>query len=115
MKKAALAFQEKNRAIIEEAQKTKDTAVFRRLDAEYDVVQKDLNDFTFGYPKSHPKSFISVLIVQMMMSNPKFTPKEIEDNYNALDESLKKTKPAKSIKENLDALKKKPATSQPSN
>jgi hypothetical protein len=73
-----------------------------------------MDDFTFAYPKTHPKSFISVLITQMMMSNPKFTPKEIEDAFNALDESLKKTKPAKSIKEHIDSLKKKPATSQPS-
>jgi hypothetical protein len=115
MQKEIMAFQTKNKAIIEQAQVTKDTAAMNKLRAEYDVIQKPLNDFTFGYPKSHPKSFISVLIVQMMMSNPKMTPKEIEDNYNALDESLKKTKPAKSIKENIDALKKKPATSQPSN
>lgn len=115
MQKEVMAFQTKNKAIIEQAQLTKDTAAMNKLRAEYDVIQKPLNDFTFGYPKSHPKSFISVLIVQMMMSNPKMTPKEIEDNYNALDESLKKTKPAKSIKENIDALKKKPATSQPSN
>ncbi|WP_284653463.1 DUF4369 domain-containing protein [Flavobacterium terrisoli] len=114
MQKEAMAFQVKNKAIIEQAQKTKDTATFSKLRAEYDIIQKPLNDFTFAYPKTHPKSFISVLITQMMMGNPKFTPKEIEDTYNSLDESLKKTKPAKTIKENIDALKKKPATNQPS-
>lgn len=107
-------FQMKNRALIEEAQKNNDTAALNKLRNEYDVIQKDITDYTFGYPKTHPKSFISVLIVQMMTGNPKFTAKEIEDNYNALDESLKKTKPGKSIKENIDALKKKPAAGQPS-
>ncbi len=114
MQAKVMEFQTRNKAIIEEVEKTKDTAKINKLRAEYDLIQKDISDFTFGYPKTHPKSFISVLITQMMIGNPKFTPKEIEDNYNALDASLKKTKPAKSIKENIDALKKKPATSQPS-
>ncbi len=113
MQKKVMEFQTRNKAIIEQVQVTKDTVAINKLRAEYDVIQKDINDFTFSYPKSHPKSFISVLIVQMMMNNPKITPKEIEDTYNSLDESLKKTKPAKTIKENIDALKKKPAT-QPS-
>ena len=85
-----------------------------KLRAEYDLIQKDMTDYTFGYPKTHPKSFISVLILQMMVNNPKFTTKEIETIYNSFDESLKKTKPAKSIKENLDALKKKPIANQAS-
>ncbi len=114
MQAKVMEFQTRNKAIIEEVEKTKDTAKINKLRAEYDLIQKDINDFTFGYPKTHPKSFISVLITQMMMGNPKFTPKEIEDTYNSLDESLKKTKPAKSIKENIDALKKKPVTTQPS-
>jgi hypothetical protein len=112
------AFEAKNKALIAEFQKNKDTAIANKLRAEYEPIQleaqKNMDDFTFAYPKTHPKSFISVLITQMMMSNPKFTPKEIEDAFNALDESLKKTKPAKSIKEHIDSLKKKPATSQPS-
>ncbi|MFN3754665.1 DUF4369 domain-containing protein [Flavobacterium sp.] len=111
------AFETKNKALIEEVQKTRDTAIANKLRAEYEPLQKEaqknMEDYTFEYPKTHPKSFISVLILQVMMNNPKFTPKEIEDIYNSLDESLKKTKPGKSIKENVDALKKKPATSQP--
>ncbi len=112
------AFEAKNKALIEQVEKTRDTAIANKLRAEYEPlqkeVQKNMEAFTFSYPKEHPKSFISVLIVQMMMSNPKFTPKEIGDAYNSLDNSLKKTKPAKSIKENIDALKKKPTPSQPS-
>lgn len=117
MQKKMKAFETKNKALIEVVEKTKDTAIANKLRAEYEPLQKEaqksMEDFTFEYPKSHPKSFISVLIVQMMMNNPKYTPKEIEDIYNSLDESLKKTKPGKSIKENIDALKKKPAISQP--
>lgn len=113
LQKKVMDFQLKNKAIIEAAQKNNDTVAMNKLRAEYDGIQKEITDYTFGYPKTHPKSFISVLIVQMMMSNPKYTPKEIENVYNSLDESLKKTKPAKSIKEAIDASKKKPAVGQP--
>nr|WP_294775231.1 DUF4369 domain-containing protein [uncultured Flavobacterium sp.] len=111
------AFEAKNKALIDQVQKTKDTAITNKLRAEYEPlqreVQKNMEDFTFGYPKTHPKSFISVLILQMMTGNPKFTPKDIEDTFNSLDASLKKTKPGKSIQENIEASKKKPAAGQP--
>lgn len=112
-KKKMKAFELKNKALIDQVEKTRDTAIANKLRAEYEPIQKEaqenMGNFTFSYPKSHPKSFISVLILQMMMSDPKYTPKEIEDIYNSFDASLKKTKPGKTIKENIDALKKKPA------
>ncbi|MFN4027501.1 MULTISPECIES: DUF4369 domain-containing protein [Flavobacterium] len=115
LKSKILDFQQRNKMAIENAQKSNDTVAMNKLRAEYELIQKDITDYTFGYPKTHPKSFISVLILQMMVNNPKFTTKEIETIYNSFDESLKKTKPGKSIKENLDALKKKPTVTQPSN
>ena len=108
LQKKVMAFQMKNMAVMNEAQKNKDTVVMNKLRKEYDVLQKDITDYTFGYPKTHPKSFISVLITQMMVNNPKYS-NEVEGLFNSLDESLKKTKPGKAIKTSLDALKKKPA------
>jgi len=105
-------FQAKNKALIEELQRTRDTAISNKLNAEYTPIKqeeiKNMEAFQSGYPKTHPKSFISVLIIQMMVNNPKYA-KEIEPLYNSLDESLKKTKPGKSIKSGIDASKKKPA------
>jgi hypothetical protein len=107
-------FQNRNKSAIEEAQMKNDTAALNKLRTEYELIQKEMTDYTFGYPKSHPKSFISVLILQMMANNPKYTAKDVEVIYNSLDENLKKTKPGKAIKENLDAIKKKPVVNQPS-
>ena len=104
-----MAFQMKNKTIIEEAQKTNDTVAMNNLKKEYDIIQKEMTDYTFDYPKTHPKSFISVLITQAMLNNGNFSEKEVEKVFNSLDESLKKTKTGKSIKQNLDVLKKKPA------
>ena len=108
LQKKVMAFQTKNMAVMNEAQKTNDSVTMNKLRKEYDVLQKDITDYTFGYPKTHPKSYISVLITQMMVNNPKYS-KEVEGLYNSLDASLKKTKPGKAIKTNLDSLKKKPA------
>jgi hypothetical protein len=112
MQKSVMDFQMKNMSVMNEAQQNKDTATISRLRKEYDVVQKPITDYTFGYPKTHPKSFISVLIVQMMSNNPKFA-KEIDGLYNSLDESLKKTKPGKAIKSNLDIKKKQAVAPAP--
>ncbi|MGL2964734.1 DUF4369 domain-containing protein [Flavobacterium sp. RSB2_4_14] len=108
LQKSVMDFQIKNKTIIEEAQKTNDTVVMNKLKKEYDIIQKEMTDYTFNYPKTHPKSFISVLITQAMFNNRNFTEKDVEKVFNSLDESLKNTKPGKSIKQNLALLKKKP-------
>lgn len=112
LQKKSKEFEAKNKALIEEVQKTRDTVIAKKLQEEYAPIQeearKTMEDYTFAYPKSHPKSFISVLIVQMMANNPKYQP-EIEGIYNSLDPALKKTKPGKSIKTTIDGLKKKPS------
>jgi hypothetical protein len=108
IQKPAIAFQMKNMAVMNEAQQKNDTATMNRIRKEYDEIQKPISDYTFGYPKSHPKSYISVLITQMMLNNPKYS-KDIEGIYNSFDPSLKKTKPGKAVKESIDASKKKPA------
>jgi peroxiredoxin len=106
LQKKVMDFQMKNMAKMNEASQKKDTATINSLRKQYDDLQKGMTDYTFGYPKTHPKSFISVLIVQAMFSNPKYKPADIEAIYTTLDESLKKTKPGKKIKENLENIKK---------
>ena len=106
LQKSVMAFQMKNMAVMNEAQQKNDTVVMNTLRKEYDQIQKPITDYTFNYPKDHPKSFISVLILQMMSGNPKYE-KDIQGIYNSLDPSLQKTKPGKAVKTNLDALKKK--------
>lgn len=106
LQKSVMDFQMKNMAVMNEAQQKNDTATMNRLRKEYELIQKPITDYTFSYPKSHPKSFISVLILQMMSGNPKYE-KDVEPIYNSLDPSLKKTKTAKTIKANIDSLKKK--------
>eukprot|EP00759_Apiculatamorpha_spiralis_P010886 PhF_6_TR17972/c0_g1_i1/m.26886 len=66
IQKKVIDFKAKNTAAMTEAQQKNDTATMNRIGKEFDKIQgsiqKDLNDYTFKYPKTHPKSFISVLI-----------------------------------------------------
>ena len=106
LQKKVADFQTKNMAKMQKASQEKDTATINALRKQYSDLQKDLNGYTFDYPKTHPKSFISVLIVQAMFTQKQFKPADIEAVYNTLDETLKKTKPGKKIKENLADIKK---------
>ena len=110
IQKSVMDFQMKNMTAMNDARKNNDTVTINSLRKQYDVLQKDMTDYTFNYPRTHPKSFISVLITQAMFSNPKFKSQEIETIFNSLDASLKKTKPGKKIKENLDTVKKQLST-----
>lgn len=106
LQKKVMDFQTKNMIKMNQARQANDTVTMNALRSEYETIQKDLTDYTYGYPKSHPESFISVLITQSMFSNPKFKVSDIEMVYNSLDEKLKNTKPGKSVKENIETLKK---------
>ena len=111
IQKKVIDFKNKNTAAMTEAQQKNDTVTMNRIGKEFNLIQasiqKNLNDYTFTYPKKHPKSFISVLIAQMMLNYPEYE-KEVPAIYKDLDESLKKTKAGKAIKTSLDAAKKKP-------
>ena len=65
MQKQVMDFQMKNMTIMNEAQQKNDTVTMNRIRNEYDAIQKPITDYTFGYPKTHPKSFISVLFFSM--------------------------------------------------
>ena len=58
-----------------------------------------------SYAETHPKSFISALIVQGMLNDPSTDVKKAEKLYESLEESLKNTKPGKAIKARLTEMK----------
>ncbi len=91
------------------AQQKQDTAVINGLMKEYMAIQTDVQaeskkKYT-AYAETHPKSFISVLIVQSLINDPSSDFKKSEGLYNSLDESLKNTKPGKAIKEKIGQMK----------
>jgi hypothetical protein len=109
VQKPLMDFQTKNMQIMQTAQQTKDTAVINSLMKEYSKIQSEIGVTSkakyVDYASTHPKSFISVLIIQGMSSDPTVDSKKLESMFNSLDESLKNAKPGKAVKEKLTAMK----------
>lgn len=109
LQKKLVDFQKTNTKAMTTAQQTNDTAVINKLMKEYskiqEVVQVDSKKKYETYAETHPKSFITALILQGMLGDPTVDIKKAEKLYNGLEESLKKTKPGIAIKDKLKALK----------
>jgi thiol-disulfide isomerase/thioredoxin len=107
--KRLIDFQKNNTQKMQTAQQTKDTAVINGLMKEYMTIQTEVQEDSkkkyVTYAESHPKSFISTLIIQGMVQDPSADMKKAETLYNSLDESLKTTSPGKKIKEKLGQAK----------
>lgn len=109
IQKKVMDFQKQNMQAMNTAQQTKDTVVINKLMKEYNIIQEEVGTKAKAkyttYAETHPKSFISALIIQGMVNDPSMDPKKAEAMYNSLDESLKNTKPGKEIKSRIDLMK----------
>lgn len=108
VQKKLIDFQSANMLKMNQAQQTKDTAVINNLMKEYQKIQEEVGTNSkakyISYSESHPKSFISALIIQSMLQDPSADIKKAEKIYNGFDEELKNTKPGKAIKERISAV-----------
>ncbi|WP_281297033.1 DUF4369 domain-containing protein [Flavobacterium limnophilum] len=113
IQKPLIDFQTKNTPLMNTAQQTKDTAVINKLMAEFGKIQQSIGETTkkkyTTYAETHPKSFITALIIQSMMSDPAVDLKKLEKLYADLDASLKTTKPGKAIDTKIKEIKSGPA------
>jgi hypothetical protein len=105
VQKKLMDFQTKNMQVMNTAQQAKDTVVINGLMKEYAKIQQEVGVASkakyVSYAETHPKSFITALIVQSMLNDPSADAKKSETIYNGLDEALKNTKPGKAIKAKL--------------
>ncbi len=112
IQKKLVDFQTKNTPAMQAAQQNKDTAVITKLMQEFGKIQQEVGEASKTkyqtYAESHPKSFISVLILQGMLNDPSTDVKKAEATFNALEERIQNTKPGKAVKEALAKLKSVP-------
>lgn len=117
LQKKLIDFQTQNMQKMTMAQEAKDTAVINGLMKEFAKIQQEVGEASkakyTSYAETHPKSFISALIVQGMLNDPSTDAKKSEKIFNSLEESVKNTKPGKAIKTRLAELKS-PAAVGPS-
>jgi len=113
IQKSLVDFQTKNTPLMNTAQQTKDTVVINKLMKEFGKLQETVGANTkkkyTSYAETHPKSFISALIIQGMMNDPAIDIQKVEKLYASLDESLKTTKPGKAIELKIKESKMAPA------
>ncbi len=109
VQKKLMDFQTKNMPAMNTAQQTKDTVVINKLMQEFSKIQEEVNTASknkyLTYAETHPKSFISALIIQGMLNDPSTDITKSEKLYNSLEESLKKTKPGIAIKAKITERK----------
>lgn len=109
VQKKLMDFQNKNMKAMETAQQTKDTVVINKLMQEFSKIQEEVGVASKAkyvtYAETHPKSFITALIIQGMLNDPTADLAKSEKLYNGLEESLKKTKPGVAIKTKLAEMK----------
>ncbi len=110
-------FETKNTTAMQAAQQAKDTVAIAKLMQEYGKIQQEVGEASkakyLSYPETHPKSFISVIILQGILNDPSTDVKKAEKMFNDLEEKLQNTKPGKAIKEALAKLKGGPAAAPP--
>jgi hypothetical protein len=113
IQKKLVDFQTKNTPAMQTAQQANDTATVNKLMREFGKLQQEVGVTSkakyLTYAETHPKSFISVLILQGMLNDPSTDIKKAEGMFNKFEETLQKSKPGKSIKEALAKLKGGPA------
>lgn len=106
IQKKMMKFQQDNMAKMTEASQKKDTVVMNGLRKEYSKFQEDFTKQTDEYVKTHPKAFISALIIEGMFNGMAADPAKIKQYYDGLDQSVKDTKHGKAIKTKLDEMNK---------
>ncbi|WP_347052288.1 DUF4369 domain-containing protein [Flavobacterium olei] len=107
--KNLIDFQKNNNQKMQQAQQAQDTAVINNLMKQYTEIQKEVQEKSktkyFTYVESHPKSYISAIILQNLMNDPEADLKKLETIYNSFDDSVKNTTPGKEIKTRLGQAK----------
>lgn len=104
-----IKFQQDNLEKMNEAKKNNDTAAVNAVMKEFKALKAESNSYMNDYPKTHPKSFISLLLVESMLNNPEIKIVDSEKIFNSLDENLKKSTTGKKILESIATLKKQEA------
>ena len=104
VQKKMIAFQNKNMNTFRDAQAKKDSVTINKLVKENNAFQEELKKMIDDYPTSHPKSFISLYMLNMRFNTPDFEINKFKKEFNSLDASLKNTKPGKKIQEQINTI-----------
>ncbi len=100
-----MAFQNKNRASIMQAQQKNDTATINKIQKEYSKFGDEFKILNESYVEKSPKSFLSALLIESMFGELEPNIQKIQKYYDTLSDDVKQTRPGKRIKQKLDKFK----------
>jgi len=106
IQKKMMKFQQENMAKMQTAQQAQDTVTMNSLRKEYGKIQEEFMKQSEDYVGTHPKAFISALIIDGMFNQMVPDVEKIKKFYSKLDKSVQDTKPGKSIKKKLELAEK---------
>ena len=87
------------------AQNQKDTATMKKIQTDYENLEKGIKTGIEDYIKSHPKALISGLLIKSLFGEFEPNITKIETLYKGLDKTIQDTKTGKSIVKNLKQFK----------
>lgn len=102
-------FQKANDAVMQKAKSTRDTAAIHRLFEENkkikDEVREEMLAFQAKYTETHPKSFISLILIKGAIGYPGSNIKQLQERFGNLDPALKKSVAGKNLEKMLEEMK----------
>ena len=87
------------------AQNQKDTVTMKKIQTDYENLEKGIKTGIEDYIKSHPKALISALLIKSLFGEFEPNITKIETLYKGLDKTIQDTKTGKSIVKNLKQFK----------
>ena len=79
------------------AQQNQDTLAINDLREKYGKIQSEMEQSTLKYVADHPKAYVSLLLVEGMLSNPNADAAKTKSLFNGLDSSLKNSAKGKKV------------------
>ncbi len=92
---------------MQKANASRDEPTIAALRDEMTELQEEYKNFDLTYIKEHPNALISTLLIERALGSGVLPTSEVQQMYDSLTPSMKETKAAKRVMEQLDAIKKR--------
>ena len=99
MQKKMQKFQEENSKPFQDATKSNDTVTINKINKENKVIQDEYKKNFENYASTHPKSLISLFMIQSMFRYPDFDFDKVKKMFDNMDKELKNTTFGKKVNE----------------
>jgi len=97
-------FEGRNKEAIMAARESNDVEAINKLSKEHRAINDEIIVYMQDYVSNNPKSYVSLLLLSEMISNPEMDFQKLKSGFEALNKDLKSTKLGKEIEEKLKSV-----------